>query len=87
MKNRLPFITQEQRKGVEKLLEWAVDKYKNCNGVNAKRMWKQRIDFLAEVQRQQTYTEEVKVIFNGIRKEYMTEKHLDKIADLSKGTL
>ena len=47
-------------------------------------MWKHRIDFLSDLQKQQTYTEEDKVMFNGIRKEYMTEKHLDKIADLSK---
>ena len=87
MTKPLPFITLEQSKGVEKLLKWAVDKYKNCSGVNAKRMWKEKINFLAEVKRQQTYTEEVKVIFNGIRKEYITEKTLDKYSDLGKGTL
>lgn len=71
----LPRITLEQRKGVEKLLKWAVENYKNCNGVNAKRMWKEKINFLAEVKRQQTYTEEVKVIFNGIREQYYKTKH------------
>lgn len=83
---QLPFITQKQRKGVEKLLRWAVDNYKNCNGVNAKRMWKEKINFLAEVQKQQTYTEEVKVIYNGIRKQYITEKRLTNLNDLGKGT-
>ena len=87
MRKPLPYITLEKRKGVEKLLEWAVEGYKKSTSVNGKRMWKQRIDFLAKLQKQQTYTEEDKVMFNGMRKEYMTEKHLDKIADLSKGTL
>ena len=84
---QLPFITREQRKGVEKLLEWAVESYKKSTSNNGKRMWKQKINFLAELQKQQTYTEDDKVIYNGIRKEYITEKTLDKIADLSKGTL
>lgn len=87
MTKPLPFISLEQRKGVEKLLKWAVENYKKSTSNNGKRMWKQRIDFLAKVQKQQTYTEDDKVIFNGIRKEYITEKTLDKIADLSKGTL
>ena len=84
---QLPFITREQRKGVEKLLEWAVESYKKSTSNSGKRMWKQKINFLAEVQKQQTYTEDDKVIYNGIRKEDITEKQLDKIADLSKGTL
>lgn len=76
----LPKITLEKRKGIEKLLDWTVDNYKKSSSVNGKRIWKQRIDFLAELQRQQTYTEEDKVLFNGIRNEYITEKTLDKYA-------
>lgn len=72
----LPFITLEQRKGVEKLLKWAVEGYKNADSNTGKRMWKQKIDFLAELKRQQTYTEDDKVIFNGIRKEYYIEKDI-----------
>ena len=72
----LPMISREQHIGVDKLLSWCVERYKNCNGVNAKRMWKQRMNFLAELQRQQTYTEEDKVIFNGIRHEYYKLKRL-----------
>lgn len=87
MTKPLPFITHKQREGVEKLLRWAVDGYKNTTGVNGKRMWKQRINFLSQLKRQQTYTEEDKVIFNGLRKQYITEKHLDRIADLGKGIL
>ena len=80
MTKPLPFITLKQREGVEKLLKWSVQSYKKSTSVNGKRMWKQRIDFLAELKKQQTYTEEDKVIFNGIRKEYITEKTLDKYA-------
>ena len=84
MTNPLPFISLEQRKGVEKLLKWSIQGYKKSNSINGARMWKHRIDFLSDLQKQQTYTEEDKVMFNGIRKEYITEKTLDKIADLSK---
>jgi len=45
---QLPFITQEQRKGVEKLLKWAVEGYKNADSNTGKRMWKGKINFLAE---------------------------------------
>ena len=70
----LPRITYSQRKGVKKLLEWSVSNYKNCNGVNAKRMWKQRIDFLAELQRKQSYNNFDRKAFNLIREEYYQHK-------------
>lgn len=74
MSNRLPYITLEKREGIKKLLAWCVEMYKNANGVNGKRMWYQKKEFLAELQKHQTYTEEDKVIFNGIRKEYIKQK-------------
>ena len=70
----LPRISDEQREGVRKLLNWCVHRYENCSGVNAKRMWKGRIDFLAELQRKQSYTEEDKEQFNKIREKYFKYK-------------
>lgn len=74
MSNRLPYITLEKREGIKKLLAWCVEMYKNANGVNGKRMWYERKEFLAELQKQQIYTESDKVIFNGIRQEYIRQK-------------
>ena len=74
MTKPLPRISEEQREGVRKLLNWCVHRYQNCNGVNAKRMWKKRIDFLAELQRKQSYNNFDKKAFNLIREEYYQHK-------------
>jgi len=87
MTKPLPFITQEQRKGIKILLDWCIKKYQKVQSPVGKRLWHEKKEFLAELQKKQSYTEEDKVIFNGIRKQYFTEKFLDKHADLSKGTL
>jgi len=87
MKKLLPTITAEKRKGVKILLEWCIKKYQTAQSPVGKRLWHDKKEFLAELQRKQSYTEEDKVIFNGIRNQYFTEKFLDKHADLSKGPL
>jgi len=70
----LPRISDEQREGVRKLLNWCVHNYQNCSGINAKRMWKQRIDLMARLQRQQSYNNFDKKAFNLIREEYYKYK-------------
>lgn len=70
-----PWITDEKREGIDKLLKWSIRGYKKSTSVNGRRMWKQRINFLADLQKQQTYTEEDKVLFNRIRKEYIKDKN------------
>lgn len=71
---RLPRISDEQREGVRKLLNWCVHGYQNCTGDFTKQMWKGRIDFLAELQRKQSYTENDKRLFNKLREEYYQHK-------------
>lgn len=73
MKRETP-ITLEKRKGVKVLLEWAIDKYQNATSNNGKRMWKKRIDFLADLQRKQTYGSFDKNTFNLFREEYYNER-------------
>ena len=73
MRISINVLTEKKRWGVKTLLEWCVGNYKKCNSRSGKRLWKRRIDFLANLQKQQTYTQEDKVLFNGIRKEYINE--------------
>ena len=75
MKKLHPLITYEQRKGIKKLLEWCVQGYKNSNSVTGKRMWKNRIDLMARLQRQQSYDNFDKKAFNLLREEYYKTKN------------
>ena len=78
MHPRLPRISEEQREGVKKLLDWCIERYKISNGVNAKRMWKSYMDFLAELQRAQSYTENDKTRYNTLRQIYLQSKKREK---------
>ena len=66
----LPRISNEQREGVKKLLKWAVVMY--IKSPTAK--WFDTKEFLAELQRKQSYTEEDKERYNKIREEYLDYK-------------
>lgn len=70
MKKLHPLISYEQRKGIKKLLEWCVQGYKKCDNPTSKRMWRNRIDLMARLQRQQSYNNFDKKAFNLIREEY-----------------
>ena len=70
----LPRISDEQREGVRKLLNWCVRRYQIEVHDSLKSKWKEYIDFLAELQKKQSYTEEDKVVFNGIREAYYKDK-------------
>ena len=73
-----PWITDEKREGIKTLLKFVVGKYKNSTSLVGKRMWKEDIDFLAELQKQQTYSESDKEEYNKIRKKYYLHKEIDR---------
>ena len=87
MTKPLPFITQEQRKGIKILLDWCIKKYQKVQSPVGKRLWHEKKEFLAELQRKQSYDTTDRDTYNIIRNQYFTEKLLDKHADLSKGPL
>ena len=87
MKKLLPTITAEKRKGVKILLEWCIKKYQTAQSPVGKRLWHDKKEFLAELQRKQSYDTTDRDTYNTIRNQYFTEKFLDKHADLSKGPL
>ena len=66
----LPRITNEQYIGLTKLMNWCVKKHRESTSLNGKRMWKNRINFLAELRRGQFYTTEQKEMYNKIRESY-----------------
>jgi hypothetical protein len=67
---RLPRISEEQRDGVKKLLFWAVKMYTHTPTTE----WFDIKEFLAELQRKQSYTEEDKERYNSIREKYYQHK-------------
>jgi hypothetical protein len=71
---RLPRISDDQYKGVEKLLSFCVYRYQIEVHDSLKTKWKEYIDFLAELQRKQSYTEEDKEMYNKIREKYYQHK-------------
>ena len=70
----LPRISDEQREGVRKLLNWCVHMYQIEVDDSLKSTWKKRIDFLAELQKKQSYNNFDKKAFNLIREEYYKYK-------------
>lgn len=73
--------------GLTKLLAWCVKEYKTSNSPNGKQMWRDRINFLAEKQKQQFYTEDDKVKLNKLRNQYQVETKLGKHAIGSTNTI
>ena len=82
MTRPLPRISKEQRRGVEKLLNFVVDKYKHATSVIGKRMWKDDITFLSKLLKQQSYTEEDAKEYNRIRNVYYINKEMDNEQEL-----
>lgn len=76
MKKSLPFITQEQRIGVGRLLVWCIKKYQNTQSQDGKKLWYDRKEFLAQLQKQQTYDFIDKKEFNRIREIYLNDKNV-----------
>jgi len=76
MKKSLPFITQEKRKGIGILLVWCIKKYQNIQSPVGKKLWYDRKEFLAQLQKQQTYDLLDKNEFNRIREIYLNDKNV-----------
>ena len=66
----LPRISYEQREGVKKLLSWSVMMYVQI----PTQEWYDTKEFLAELQRKQSYTPEDKERYNTIREKYLNYK-------------
>ena len=66
----LPRISYEQREGVKKLLSWSVMMYVQI----PTQEWYDIKEFLAELQRKQSYTPEDKERYNAIREKYLNYK-------------
>lgn len=66
----LPRISEDQYKGIEKLLSFCVYRYQIEVHDSLKSKWKNKIDFLAKLQRKQSYNNFDKKAFNLIREEY-----------------
>lgn len=71
-----PWIDEEKRKGVEILLRWVIGKYSSSTSVIGKRLWFDKKEFLADLQRQQTYSESDKEEYNKIREQYYLDRRL-----------
>ena len=77
MTKPLPRITQEQRMGVRKLLVWCINKYNNSYSPLVKRMWYERKEFLAELQKKQSYDTNDRDEYNRIRQLYYLDKRYE----------
>ena len=66
----LPRISYEQREGVKKLLSWSIMMYVQI----PTQEWYDTKEFLAELQRKQSYTLEDKERYNTIREKYLNYK-------------
>lgn len=77
MTKPLPRITQEQRMGVHKLLVWCINKYNNAYSPLVKGMWYERKEFLAELQKKQSYSTNDRDKYNQIRQLYYLDKKYD----------
>lgn len=66
----LPRISYEQREGVKKLLIWSIIMYTKL----PIKEWYDTKEFLAELQRKQSYTPEDKEMYNKIRQRYLDWK-------------
>jgi len=76
MKKLLPLITQEKRKGVGKLLVWCIKKYQNTQSPIGRRLWYEKKEFLAELQRKQSYDRTDRDEYNRIRQLYIKDKNV-----------
>ena len=68
------YISPEKKRGMELLRKWCIEKFKNYNN-NDTRPWRQNIDVISNILRQQTYSPEDGTYLNIVRKQYLTEKY------------
>jgi hypothetical protein len=79
VKKLLPRITAEKRKGIETLLEFCIRKYKSNQSPVGKRLWYERKEFLAELQKKQSYDTKDRDSYNEIRRIYILDRKMNNI--------
>lgn len=67
-------------KGLRTLLKWCVEKYKTSNSPIRKKSWRDRITFLARIQKEQFYSDKQKKELNKIRDRYNIENKIESFA-------
>jgi len=71
MNTKIYILTEDKRWGVKILLDWAVGEYKKAQTNKGKQMWKNRISFLEDLQRQTHYAQAERVFYNKLRAQYL----------------
>lgn len=82
--NEFFHITQEKRKGMEKLRWWCITKLTSNDTTSDKQKerWRKRIDTISEILQSQFYELSEKQYLNNIRRLWIQETRLDKAIDI-----